>query len=136
MMVEMSDPDAPAHFVRDIVPTAEKVQWYWTGQRPTLRILAVQTEGLKLAVDFSIWDVGFRQTGALELSFFVNDQLLDRVRYDSPGSKHFEKPIPPDWLKTGMESTVAISVDKLYRAPEDGAKFGIILSRAGFEKRE
>ena len=135
MMVEMSDPDAQAHFVRDIVTTNEKVQWYWTAQRPTLRILAVETQNLKLVIDFSIWDVGFRQTGPVELSFFVNDRLLDKVRYDSPGPKHFEKPIPADWLKTDVESQVAISIDKLYTAPEDGAKFGIILSRAGFERR-
>lgn len=134
-MVEMSDPDASAHFVHDIVPTSEKVQWYWTGQRPTLKILSVETEGLKLVVDFAIWDEGFRQTGPLELSYFVNDRLLDKVHYDSPGSKHFEKPVPSDWLKTDVESTVAISVDKLYVAPADGAKFGIILTRAGFERR-
>ena len=134
MMLEMSDPDAPSHFVKDIYTSADPVQWYWTRQEPTLKILAVQTEGLKLEVDFSLWDVAFQKTGPVELSFAVNGRLLDKVRYDSPGGKHFEKPIPPDWLTTDVESTVSMTIDKLWVSPEDGYKFGFILNRIGFSR--
>ena len=134
MMIEMSDPDAPSHFVKDIYTSSEPVQWYWTRQQPTLKILAVQADGLKLLVDLSIWEVAFKKTGPVELSFFVNGRLLDKVRYDSPGIKHFEKPIPRGWLATDVESTVSINIDKLWVSPEDGAKFGFILSKIGFTR--
>jgi hypothetical protein len=62
----------------------------------------------------------------------VNGRLLDKVRYTTPGYKHFEKLIPSEWLTTDVESTVSVSIDKLYVAPQDGAKFGFILSRIGF----
>ena len=132
MMVDMSNSEASSHIVKDIDPGALGDLWRWTRQNPTLKILASTTEKLKFSIDFTLWPVAFQQTGPVELSFMVNDRLLDKVRYTTPGIKHFEKPIPPDWLTTDVESTVSVSIDKLYVAPQDGAKFGFILSRIGF----
>lgn len=134
MMIDMSDPDAASHFVKDIENAEPGAQWRWARQNPTLKILAIQTSGLKLVSDFSLWDIAFKQTGPVELSFFVNDRLLDAVRYDSPGYKHFEKPVPSDWLSTDVESTVSVRIDKLWVSPTDGEKFGFILSRIGFTR--
>ncbi len=132
MMVDMSNTDVAMHIVKDVEPGSPGDLWRWTKQNPTLKILAVTTDKLKLSTDFTLWDVAFHQTGPVELSFMVNGQLLDKVRYTTPGYKHFEKLIPPEWLTTDVESTVSVSIDKLYVAPQDGAKFGFILSRIGF----
>lgn len=132
MLVEMSSPDAQWHILKDVYPGAPGDLWRWTEQEPTLKILAVKTDQLKLSVDFALWSTAFQQTGPVELSFFVNGKLLDKVRYTSQGNKHFEKPIPPDWLATDVESTVSVHIDKLYTAPQDGKKFGFILSSIGF----
>jgi hypothetical protein len=133
-LVEMSNPGASWHIVKDIDPAGPGAQWRWTRENPTVKILAVTTQDLKLTVDFTLWDVAFRQTGPVELTFLVNGRTLDKIRYTAPGEKHFEKPIPPDWLATDVESTISISIDKLYIAPQDGAKFGFILSRIGFSR--
>ena len=133
MMISMDSPDASEHVVKDVVDNPGG-QWRWTGQEPTLKILVFATEKIKLVADFTIWDQAFQQTGPLDLQFFVNGHLLDDSRYPSPGPKHLEKPVPSDWLTTDVESTIAIKVDKLYVAPLDGAKFGIILSQIGFEQ--
>jgi len=132
MMVEMSSPDADLHIVKDVEPGSTGDYWRWTGQQPTVRVLAVTTDKLKLSCDFALWDTAFKQTGPVELSFFINDHLLDKVRYTSPGTKHFEKPVPPGWLNTDVETTVTASIDKPYTAPQDGKKFGFILVRIGF----
>ena len=132
MFVEMSSPDASWHFVKDIYPGAPGDQWRWTNQNPSLRILTVTTQNLKLSADFALWDQAFKQTGPVEITFLVNGRALDKIRYTSPGQKHFEKPVPPDWLTTDVESTVSMSIDKLYTAPADGLKFGFILSSIGF----
>lgn len=134
MLVEMSDAGASWHIVKDIDPAGPGDQWRWTKQNPTVKILAVTTENLKLTVDFALWDVAFRQTGPVELTFQVNGRMLDKVRYTTPGAKHFEKPIPPEWLGSDVESMVSVGIDKLYTAPQDGAKFGFILSRIGFSR--
>jgi len=133
MMIEMDSPDASQHVVKDVRDNPGGL-WRWTGQEPTFKILVWVTDNIKLKADFTLWDEAFRQTGPLDLQFFVNDKLLDDVRYTTSGHKHFEKPVPPDWLPTDIESTIAIKLDKLYVAPQDGAKFGIILSRIGFEQ--
>jgi hypothetical protein len=130
MMVELKDADAPAHYVKDIEPG--EGWWRWTGQQPTVKVLAYTTENLKLSVDFALWAVAMKQTGPVELSFSVNNHLLEKVRYAAPGQLHFEKPVPPEWLRTDEESIVSVAIDKMYTAPEDGKKFGFILTNIGF----
>ncbi len=133
MMVDMSDPDSAQQIVTDIYESSGE-PWRWTGQRPTVRILVPATDNLRLSVDFTIWSEGFKQTGPLDLTFFVNGHELQKFRYTTPGNKHFEKPVPADWLDSVEESTISVAVDKLYVSPADGAKFGVILSRIGFVK--
>jgi hypothetical protein len=130
MMVDMADLGADEHIVKDMLPGGDS-GWRWTGSEPTFRVLVHQAEGVKLSADFMLWDEAFRQTGPLELAFLVNGRQLATVRYDSPGQKHFEKPVPRGWVEAGTQATIAMRVGKLYVAPEDGAKFGVILSRIG-----
>ena len=131
MMVEMNDPDAAQHIVKDIYEPFGS-PWRWTSKQPTVKMLVDASDNIKLSSDFAIWDDGFKQTGPIELSFLVNGHLLDKVKYATPGYKHFEKAVPPAWLSADTESTISIDVDKLYVAPQDGVKFGIILTRVGF----
>lgn len=133
MMIDLSDPDAPAHYLKDI--EEGDGSWRWTGQRPTLKIFVFTKDHLKLSADFTLWETALQQTGPVQLTFFVNDRPLDKIRYSEPGYGHFEKPVPSDWLTPDSESTVAIAIDKLYTAPQDGKKFGLILSRMGFEQQ-
>jgi hypothetical protein len=131
MMVEMNDPDAAQHIVKDIYEPFGS-PWRWTGKQPTVKVLVYATDNVKLSADFAIWDDGFKQTGPLELSFSANGHLLDKVKYATPGYKHFEKLVPVEWLSADTESTISVDVDKLYVSPQDGAKFGFILTRIGF----
>jgi len=132
MLITMSDADAQLHFVKDIdLEAPAGTVWRWAGPQATLKILALQTRNLKLSVDFTLWPTAFEQTGPVELTFFVNTRQLDKVRYTTPGDKHFEKSIPEDWLTTEIESTISIAIDKMF-VGADGKKFGFILSRAGF----
>ena len=130
LMVDMGAPDAPAHIVKDILDGPDP--WRWTGKHPTLRQLLITTQGVKFSADFTLWPEAMKQTGPVTISFFVGDNLLDRVRYDTPGYKHFEKPVPPDWLQTATDTVISAEIDKLYVAPQDGKTFGFILSRMGF----
>lgn len=132
MMVEMSDPDASLNIVKDIYSQTDP-SWRWTAQNPTIRLLLLSTENLKFNADFAIWDQGFKNTGPLDIEYFVNGKLLDKVHYTSPGVKHFEKPVSPDWLSVDSETTAAMLIDKIYVSPRDQAKFGVILTRIGFK---
>jgi hypothetical protein len=133
MMVDMSDPDASLHIVKDIYGAADP-SWRWTSQNPTVKLLVLGTENLKFSADFAIWNDGFKTTGPVEIAYLVNGNVLDKVRYTTPGEKHFEKAVPPDWLSVDADTTIGMSVDKLYVAPRDGVKFGVILLRMGFKQ--
>ncbi len=129
MLLAMDDPDLPAHIVQDIGERS-RVSWRWTGREPTLKVLPLVVDPVKLHCDFTLWEVAFAQTGPLELEFLVNGKSLKKIRYDTAGSKHFEKLVPPGWLSPFKESTIAVKIDKLYQAP-DGTNGGIILSTLG-----
>jgi hypothetical protein len=131
MMVEMAGQDADPRMIRDIQGGAAGVPWRWTSQEPTVKVEVFSPEHLKLSTDFAIWDDGFRQTGPLEISFTVNGRLLQKVSYTTPGVKHFEKPVPPSWLSKDKDATIAFALSKLYVAPQNGVKFGVILVRLG-----
>ncbi len=133
MMVEMSDPDAALHIVKDIYGQSDP-SWRWTAQNPTVKLLVLSTEHLRLHSDFAIWDTGFKSTGPLEISFLVNGRVLDKIRYTTPGVKQFDAPVPPDWLAPDADTTLAMSLDKIYVAPKDGARFGVILVRLGLKQ--
>jgi hypothetical protein len=133
MMVQMSDPDASLYIVKDIYNPGDP-SWRWTSQNPTVKMLVVSTENLKFQADFAVWDDSFKVTGPLEIAFLVNGRPLDKVRYTTPGVKHFEEPVPADWLSADSDTTLAMYVDKLYVSPHDGMKFGVILVRLGLKK--
>jgi hypothetical protein len=133
--VKMNDTDAPEHFVKDISAKLEGTTWRWTQKRPTLKILLIKTRDLKFVADFTIWEGTMTQTGPVTISFFIDEKLLDKVRYDTPGYKHFEKPVDPAWLQTATETIVSAEIDKLYVDPADKATLGFILTRMGFERQ-
>ena len=132
MLVAMDSPDADRLIVKDIYP-GTGISWRWTKKDPTVRVPVLPIEGLKFTTDFAIWNDGFKVTGPLEVSFLVNGKLLDKIRYASSGDKHFEKPVPRAWLEGRADATISLSVNKLYTAPGDGAKFGVILTRLGLK---
>jgi len=76
-----------------------------------------------------------KSTGPVTVSFVVNEHKLDSVLYSEPGMKHFEKPIPEEWLVRGKEAVLEAEVDKMWTAPLDGAKLGLILVAAGLRER-
>ena len=134
-ILNMADADAESHFVRDISPELQGNTWRWTGKRPTIRLHLRSNQKLMYSMHFVIADSTFQQTGPVTVSLFVNDHLLDRVRYASPGRQHIEKPVPAQWLSTDEYATVAAEVDKLWSPSQAGSQpLGFILVSLGLQQ--
>jgi hypothetical protein len=129
--IAMNDPYAEEHFLRDVRPL-EAGYYRWTGQRPMFHFVLSTVRDLKLTMDFSVSSETFKVTGPVTVEYYVNGRQLDKVVYDKPGEKHFEKPVPADWLVKGGDTVVSAELDKVYVA-EDGVKLGVTLVRAGFK---
>jgi hypothetical protein len=129
---EMGDPAAMTFIVKDIQDRPEGSGWRWTNDRPELRYQLDRTDGWKLSMDFSFPAPNFRATGPVTVSFFVNGNLLDKVRYTEAGDKHFEKPVPAAWLRADENTMVRAEVDPPWIAPTDKVKLGMVLYRGGF----
>lgn len=130
--VAMNHPRAELYFVSDVIGALESNVWRWTGKKPTLRFRLPATEHLSFTADFTVPELTFRDTGAVTISFVVNGHALDAVRYDTPGEKHFQKPVPAEWLHSDAENIVSAEIDKLWVSKDDHATYGFILIRAGF----
>lgn len=130
-MVRMADADAGKYIVSDVGDKVVGEKARWTGARPTLQLGVRPSDKLTLSIDFSIATEALAQTGAVTIGVFVNDHHLDRVTYDSPGDKHFEKAVPASWIIPDTVTLVAAEIDKLYAMP-DGVLAGFLLRSAGF----
>jgi hypothetical protein len=140
-MLDMADADAESHFVQDIAAALQGNTWRWTGKRPTIRLHLNSNQkllySLAYSIDFAIAGSTFEQTGPVTLSFFVNDHLLERVRYATPGRRRFEKPVPAEWLVPGGDARLAAEVDKVWTPPQPGgAPLGFILVALGLERQD
>ena len=89
---------------------------------------------LTVRVDFSIAEATFRETGPVSIAFSLNGKLLEKLRYENSGEKRFEKSVPDGWVKRGENATLAFEIDPVYVSPTDGARLGVILTRAGFAR--
>ena len=128
----MSDPAAPNHILNDVGSDLHGAAWRWTGKRAALRFRVQSAKNRALAVDLTIAEETLRETGPVTIRFLVNNRELDKVRYDTPGPRRFEKPVPPGWLKTDFDTLVAFEIDKLWTSKLDGQQFGFILTQVGF----
>src|SRR6266446_5307426 len=113
-VVNMNDPYAMAYVVQDVRDLLEAGAWRWTSPRPELRFYLDDIRGLKFTTDFTVPESGFRRTGPVTISFSVNGQLLDRVKYEKPGKQHFERPVPDSWLHARWLNFVIMEPDKTW----------------------
>ena len=135
-ILNMADADAESHFVQDIDAALQGNTWRWTGKRPTIRLHPNSNQKLMYAIDFAIAEPTFQQTGPVTLSLLVNDRLLSRARYASPGRRRVEKPVPAEWLRANEEVTLAAEIDKLWTPPQQGGTpLGFILIALGLEQQ-
>jgi hypothetical protein len=131
----MADADAESHFVQDIDASLQGNTWRWTGKRPTIRLHPNTNQKMVYSIDFALAGPTLEQTGPVTLSFFVNDHLLDRVRYATAGRQRFQKPVPAEWVEPDENVTLAAEIDKVWTPPQpDGAHLGFILVSLGLEQ--
>jgi hypothetical protein len=132
LLINMSDANAGAYFVRDIGAGLEGGRWRWTNQRPELKFFLQSINGLKLVWDFSVAEATFKETGPVTVSFYVNGQPVGRVPCPKPGDYKFEQPVRTALLRANQYNTIAAEADKLWVSPTDGVKLGFTMTRAGF----
>ncbi len=128
--VDFSDPEADAYILRDIHKN-EGAVWRWTDRRPAVSLKLRTIENRKFVIDFTLPGITFKDTGPVTISFFVNDHLLDRIRYDQPGMKHYEKLVPQPWLILDDRNTAGAEIDKMWTNKGGGPQYGFIISRIG-----
>src|SRR5262249_51784636 len=104
-IIDIAD-TARSRFLNDSLASCAS-SWCWTRQHPRVTVKLPTRDNLRYTIDFTIVEQAIKDTGPVELSFEVNRQVLDRVRYDSPGPKHFEHPVPPEWIEPNQATEVS-----------------------------
>lgn len=129
--VDMSDPNADAYILKDIQQAGE-APWRWTLQRPELKFFLDSVDNLNLKIDYAVAEATFKTTGPVTATIFLNDKPFDKVRHENHGEQHYLKAVPAALLRAKTVNTLAIEVDKVWVSDSDGARLGLILTRAGF----
>lgn len=130
--VNLGDRKADAYIVRDVTESAEGGSWRWTRKRPELRFFLDSIEHLTFTMDFSIAEITMKDTGPVTISILVNGNPLDTLHYNTPGERHFKKPVPEKFLRLKTVNHVSMEIDPVWVSKTDGAVLGFILTRAGF----
>ena len=133
--VNMSDPAADAFIVRDISRTTEAGSWRWAYRHPQLRFYLKGTEKLHFVMDARLAENTFHDTGPVTLAIQINGHDLDKIVFDMPGDRHFDKEVPVSLLQPHSENFVSLETDKQWVSKEDGAVLSFVLTRAGFIKQ-
>ena len=128
----ISSADAYQYFVDDIIMCPPKSVNCWTLDAPELKFWLSSTRDRIFSAQFNVAKDTFQQTGPLVIDYFVNNRLLERVRYTEDGDHTYRHAVPADWLRTDDYTIVKMQVRNPYIAPADGAKLGVLLVSAGF----
>jgi hypothetical protein len=133
-MLDMSEPSVERYIVNDIARGQQPAAWRWTGQRPAVKVVLKSTLNLRYYMEFAVAGDTFKDTGPIAITFLVNGQPIDAVKYDSPGSKIFDKLVPVGLLKPMSENMLAAEIDKPWVSKSDGSKLGVILVKIGLRQ--
>ena len=130
--VKSSQPDAESYFLHDVTGL-EGGAWRWTYSQPELRFLLQSARSRRFSLKLGVNDVTLRDTGPLQLVIFVNGHELDRIVYDTPGDKSYEKAVPANMLRENAENRVLIRVLNPWDTNDPKVKLGFIFHEAGFK---
>ena len=120
-----------AYIVRDISNTTEG-RWRWAYNHPEMRFYVTKTAGVKLAVDLSIPQATFKDTGPVNITLSVNGHPVEKLHFDKPGDRHADTAVPAEFLKAREDNLLAMEADKKWVSKQDGAILSFLIIRAGF----
>lgn len=128
----MNDPDAPGHFVADVLNELNDGSWRWVMRKPTVQLRVPTNDGLKLRIDLTVPEITFQQTGPVKIVVTVGPHLLDTIQFDKPETRVWEKPVPTGVVPRNETVLVALEIDKMWKSPTDGVERGFIITKIGF----
>jgi hypothetical protein len=128
----VSSADAYKYFIDDIIMCQPKSVSCWTLDAPELKFWLSSNQDRFFSAQFNLSKDTFQQTGPLVIDYFINDRLLERVRYFEAGDHTYRHAVPGGWLRTDEYTVVKMQIRNPYIAPADGAKLGVLLVSAGF----
>jgi hypothetical protein len=124
----MKSPLAYRSIVKDI-EGLEGAGWRWVHQDPELRFTAPDGAA-RFSMELSIPESNFKQTGPLQVSFWIDEEPCGTHVFPEPGdhkaSIALPKPIP-----AGKVVKVRMHVHNPYIAGFDHARLGFVLVSAG-----
>jgi hypothetical protein len=129
-MVDISDRDSGPYYVADILATPGD-PWSWTGKRPMVKVQPPRATHIRYVMDLAVAGATFDTTGPVTITFLVNGQPLESVRYTKSGEYHFEKEVPLAWVIESKTVEVGAEIDKMWVSPDGKGKLGFILTRVG-----
>jgi hypothetical protein len=135
-VVNFADARAQDYVIGGFLSAAPDQSWRWASEHPTVRLRVSRTAGLWLRVNFALPEESHKPLLPITVQYFVNDKLLDTVRYRQAGTLTYRKPVPAEWLSTDNENLIRCEISPVYVAKADGVKLSMIVAEIALELSE
>jgi hypothetical protein len=130
--INMSDPNAPTQLVRGFNQMPSSGSWRWAQGSAAVRLSTPAKDGVRFVMKFVLPEVVFRETGPVTISVAVNGSALGDERYETPGDKRYERPVPPSALQPGNIAEAVLECRSPWTDPKTGLQYGFQLLSLGF----
>jgi hypothetical protein len=130
--VEIHGQSQEKHLLHDIVSPAAGEEWVWTYERPALVFSVSKRPGVKFRMELEIANATLRETGPVQITFWLNGRPLAKRLYDSPGKYVMEQEVPQELLRNDGVAIIETTQDKYYVAKGDGRRLSYLFHAAGF----
>ena len=134
MSLEMSDPDAGSHILRDVNTETQGTEWRYTGLHPAFRLDLAGRRDLDFYVRFLVGDDSLLARGPFEFSVNINGHRFQSYRFSYPGDTEYRHPVPDDWIARTGPIDISLDIDPPWRLP-DASVQGLYLHSIGFARR-
>ena len=131
-VMTIGKPGAMNYIVKGLLSGDPKADGYWTREESELRFRLSSPDHHFFRERYFLPSETMKQTGPLDVEYYVNGHLLDHTRLAKDGELVYEHDVPKEWLKSGELTVVRMHIQNPYVSPRDGVKLGILLRSAGF----
>lgn len=127
--VEMSQQASGGQLAGDWYAPEEN-RWRWMGKAAAVFLAKPRQKPVALRVEFYLSEDHVRAVEAVLLTLELNGKLLDRQKYEAPGSYTYRAVLLPEQVAT-ERICVRLSVNKTFQPAGEKRLLGLVVSSVG-----
>jgi len=131
--VYMEDPESDRYIVQGFASKSEGT-WRWAYEHPVLQFWGPDIAAGSVLHGFLDPGAHFPRDRPRDAHLFSDGKVFDHLLCAQSGQQSYSHEVTAGLLLKNAMNVVSIQPDKFWVSKEDGAKYGFVLTRAGFSE--